>query len=571
MSISFAPPGMRAAASDLAVSVSPLGLIELSDEEFEVHGQRMARYASYWAAYLGYMWAYRAAPGETQVTANYARALTEYGVNFAFGRGVHFTSESKKYEHVVPALLKRIWEVDNNKKALVWEMGLQGSVSGDAFIKVAYDPGYEDPAGNQHPARVRILPLNSAHCFPEWHPHDRERLIRFKLKYRFWGIGTDGTRQAYTYAEVITDDTIAEYINDQLIEGEGIVNPRPNPLGTIPVAHIPNTPVPGSPWGLSDMQDVLALNRQYNETATQISEIVAYHAEPVTVVLGAKASNLERGAKKVWSIPNKDAKINNLDGLVDLDGPLALMDQLKRMMHEMTGVPETALGQVQAVSNTAGVALAIQYAPMVQKTNIKKMVYETGFRRINELALRTLFLFEPEMLRFDPDTEGIRHDDQDAEIDPADPEVYLTTCEWPEPMPVDVLVKLNEISMMMELGLESKRGALKALGEEFPDEKMQEIYEELVKDVEEQGALDMLRAQINSAILQETGIAPDGVTPPAPATPASEGQPATSPMNLGLAPQNDAHKVLTELVTQAHGTRTLPRRNSENDTAQESR
>lgn len=563
MSISFAPPAMRAAASDLAVSVSPLGLIELSDAEFDVHGQRMARYSSYWSAYLGYMWAYRTAPGDTQVTANYSRALIDYLTNFCFGRGVHFGAE-KQYEHIVPALLKRIWEVDNNKQALLWEMGLQGGVSGDSFVKVAYDPGYTDPAGNEHPARVRILPLNSAFCFPEWHSHDRERLISFKLKYRFWGLDGQGTRAAYTYTEVITDETIAEYINDQLIEGPGIENPRPNPLGQIPVVHIPNLPVPGSPWGMSDMQDILELNRQYNETATQITDIVAYHAEPVTVITGAKASNLERGAKKVWSIPNKDASISNLDGLVDLDGPIALLDQLKRMMHEMTGVPETALGQVQPVSNTSGVALAIQYQPAMQKRALKTMVYEAGLKRINELALRTFFLFEPDSLKYDPDTEGIQKGDQVEEIDPKDPNVYLTTCEWPAPLPVDVLVKLNEIQMKMELGLESKRGALKELGEEFPDEKMQEIFEELTRDVEEQGALDMLRAKINSAILQETGLPPEGVEAPAPPTPASEGQPATGPMKLGLAPQDDAHKMMTELVTQAHGTRTPPKPNSEN-------
>jgi hypothetical protein len=567
MSISFAPPAMRAAASDLAVSVSPLGLIELSDEEFEVHGQRMSRYSSYWAAYLGYMWAYRAAPGETQLTVNYARALTEYAVNFTFGRGVHFGSE-KKYQHTIPALLKRIWETDNNKKALIWEMGLQGGVSGDCFVKVAYDPAWTDPAGNEHPARVRILPLNSAHVFPEWHPHDRERLIRLKLKYRFWGIGTDGTRQAFTYCESITDDSISEYINDQLIEGPGIENPRPNPLGQIPVVHIPNMPVPGSPWGLSDMQDVLQLNRQYNETATQIAEIVAYHAEPVTVIVGAKAANLERGAKKVWSIPNKDASVTNLDGLVELDGPIELLEQIKRMMHEMTGVPETALGQVQAVSNTSGVALAIQYQSAMHRRNLKILTYETGLKKINELALRTLFLFEPDALKYDPDSEGILEDDQDEEIDPKNPDVYITTCEWPAPLPIDVLVKLNEIQLKMELGLESKRGALKDLGEEFPDEKMLEIYRELVKDVEEQGALDMLRSKIHSAILQETGIPPEGVDAPAPATSATETQPATNPMNLGLKPQQDAQKILTELVTQAHGTRTLPKhRHSENDAA----
>lgn len=567
MSISFAPPAARAASSDLAVSVSPLGLIELSDEEFEVHGQRMSRYASYWAAYLGYMWAYRAAPGDTQLTVNYSRALTEYAVNFTFSRGVHFGSE-KKYQHTIPALLKRIWEIDNNKRALIWEMGLQGGVSGDCFVKVAYEPEWTDPAGNKHPGRVRILPLSSAHVFPEWHAHDRDRLIRVKLKYRFWGVGTDGTRQAYTYTEVITDTVIAEYINDQLIEGKGIQNPRRNPLGQIPFVHIPNMPIPGSPWGLSDMQDIIGLNRQYNETATQIAEIVAYHAEPITVITGAKAANLERGSKKVWSIPSKDASVTNLDGLVELDGPIELLDQIKRMMHEMTGVPETALGQVQAVSNTSGVALAIQYQPMMHRYNLKKMVYETGLKKINELALRTLFLFEPETLTYDPDTEGILEEDQDEEIDPKNPEVYVTTCEWPPPLPVDVLVKLNEIQLKMELGLESKRGALKDLGEEFPDEKMAEIYAELMQDVEEQGALDMLRSQIHSAIIQETGVPPEGVDAPEPPAPAGEGQPATGPMKTGLKPQQDAHKILTELVTQAHGTRTPPKaRHSENDAA----
>jgi hypothetical protein len=36
MSIAFASPSMRAAASDLTISVSPLGLVELADEEFEL-------------------------------------------------------------------------------------------------------------------------------------------------------------------------------------------------------------------------------------------------------------------------------------------------------------------------------------------------------------------------------------------------------------------------------------------------------------------------------------------------------------------------------------------------------
>lgn len=54
MSIAFVSPSMRAAASDLTISVSPLGLVELADEEFEVHGPRLrlTRYSNAWAFYL---------------------------------------------------------------------------------------------------------------------------------------------------------------------------------------------------------------------------------------------------------------------------------------------------------------------------------------------------------------------------------------------------------------------------------------------------------------------------------------------------------------------------------------
>ena len=49
MSIVFAPPSYRASGSDLTINISPLGLTELADEEFEVHGPRLSRYSNLWA------------------------------------------------------------------------------------------------------------------------------------------------------------------------------------------------------------------------------------------------------------------------------------------------------------------------------------------------------------------------------------------------------------------------------------------------------------------------------------------------------------------------------------------
>ena len=103
-----------------------------------------------------------------------------------------------------------------------------------------------------------------------------------------------------------------------------------------------------------------------------------------------KPSQLEKGTNRVWSIGNKDVTIHNLENGVELEGPLDALNMLKVAMHEMTGVPETALGQSQAISNTSGVALAMQFLPLMQKFELKKIQYGKGLQKINELALKSI-------------------------------------------------------------------------------------------------------------------------------------------------------------------------------------
>ena len=569
---------MRAAGSDLTIAVSPLGLIELADEEFEVHGPRLTRYANAAAFYLGHHWAYRRPPGEPQVTANYTAALSDFLTNFTFGKGVQFQCD-QEFAHIVPALLDRVWSQDNCKDELLWMIGNSGSVYGDSFIKVAYDPAYTDAGGMLHPGRVRILPINPSFAFPEWHPHDKDRLIRFKLKYRFWTTSPEGTRIVCTYVEILTDDYIEEYINDQLIDR------RPNPLGFIPVVHIANKPVLASPWGLSDIQDIIPLNRTYNETATDILDIINYHVAPVTVITGAKAANLEKGANKIWALQQKDARVENLSGGFEGLGPaLEFLDRIKAWMHELTGVPETSLGQEQAISNTSGVALAIQYFPTMLKYHLKKVQYGAGFSRLNEMILRTLFAFEPYTVYYDASTDGIKRDDQPEFLDPADPQVYVTQVKWPEPLPTDTLVKLNELMAKMQLGLESKTGALAELGEQFPDEKLQELWREQVDDLKMDAAKQIIMSQVQAAIVAITGIVPEGVavadgaetqeketskpdgtktTQTTTTTPGVQG-PGGLPSIKGLGALGEMvaasdMQAIADLVTQAYGTK-LPQR-----------
>ena len=563
--VDFSPPSYRAASSDLTISISPLGLVELADEEFEVHGPRLNRYSLNWAMYLGHHYSYRRQTGETQMVLNYYRAFTDFIINFTFGKGVNFRSP-KETEAIIPDLLERVWEVDNNKATVLWEIGQQGTVSGDCFIKVAYEESYQDPAGRTHPGRVRVLPLNSSFAFPEFHPHDRERLIRFKLKYRFWGTSLEGTRQVFTYTEILTDDVIEEYINDELIDS------RPNPLGTIPIIHIPNVRISGSPWGVADCFDIININRAYNETATDIADIVNYHAAPVTVIIGAKASQLEKGANKVWGGLPKDARVENLEGGAQgLKGAMDFLAMMKKAMHEMVGVPETALGQAQPISNTSGVALSIQFQPLMNRYHQKIIQYAHGLQRVNELIILNLALKEPELFTYDPNSNQVPlKPGQLDQINFNDPLTYRSIVMFPQPLPLDKLIALNEIQSKLSLGLESKEGALRALGEEFPAMKLAEIRQELQDDAVADGALKLIQTQIEQDIMTLTGqmpapVGPGGAQAGSSASSGNAMLPGAVPGNptimddVLIADQIGDQAMRTKLVTQAYGTR-LPQR-----------
>jgi hypothetical protein len=570
--LDFSPPSYRAASSDLTISISPLGLVELADEEFEVHGPRLNRYSLNWAMYLGHHWGYRRESGEMQIAVNYYRAFNDFLSRFVFGKGIHFRSP-KATEAIIPDRLERIWEVDNEKMRVLLEMGQQGGITGDCFVKIAYEEPWVDSAGGNHPGRVRILPLNSSFAFPEFHPHDRTRLLRFKQKYRFWGTSLEGTRQVFTYTEILTDDTIEEYINDELIDS------RPNPLGLVPVVHIPNVPVSGSPWGLPDAHDIITINRAYNEISTDIADIINYHASPVTVIVGAKASNLEKGAKKVWGGLPKDAQVFNLEGGAQgIDGALKYLELLKRSMHELMNIPETALGQVQPISNTSGVALSIQYQPLMNRYSQKVAQYGVGIERINELALRTLALKEPMQFMYNPDEDGPIKEGQLTQLDFSDPITFQNSVQFPQPLPLDKLIVLNEIQTKIGMGLESKEGALRTLGEEFPEEKLQEIRQELISDAGADGALQLVKIQIQKAIMDMTGMMPgpdgnsaipmqptelgdgdimgDGIE--GPQTDDSVNDPAQQQM-MGIEKSQEA-AIRERLVTEAYGTKIPQRR-----------
>ena len=121
------------------------------------------------------------------------------------------------------------------------------------------------------------------------------------------------TRKEQTlYKQIWTKDECA------IIDGKSEPEVIPNRYGAIPFVQIKNLVVAGRNDGRGDLEDLIPLNTEYNMKESNVSEIIDYHAAPVTVVYGAKIGNLEKGANKMWGGLSKDARVENLELRSDL-------------------------------------------------------------------------------------------------------------------------------------------------------------------------------------------------------------------------------------------------------------
>jgi hypothetical protein len=208
----------------------------------------------------------------------------------------------------------------------------------------------------------------------------------------------------------------------------------------------------------------------------------------------------------------------------------------------------------------------------------KTSQYSAGLQKINELIMLNLVVKEPEALIYNPEEDGPIKEGQLDRLDPNDPLTYMSYVHFPPPLPLDQLILLNELQQKMAMGLESKEGALRALGEEFPEEKIEEIRYELMEDAKSEGALSLVKMQIQKQIMDLTGMAPgpDGTGMPIAPTMDATGDVmgdgvmgAPTPENMGnplsaeiqaMTEQSEA-AIRETLVTEAYGTKIPPRRN----------
>lgn len=475
----------------------------LTDEEIKRYKQLL----TYWRFYKGLHWDKPRPDGEPQVTINYIRAFVDKATAFLAMKGFAINTPPEA-EDITKPFLDYVWD-DNNRELLFLEMAQMGSITGDVFVRVSfeeYDPEEDPDLYEMYPnGRIRLTVLPTTAVYPRFYAHDRNKIVEVNIIYQI--LVPDGKNLVpQWYRERITKDVFEEYL------GEEKIVQKENPLGFIPIVHIPNIPSAGESFGQSDIKDLIPIQKELNYKLTDISDIINYHAAPITIVKGARISSLERGARKIWGGLPKDADVYNLELQSDLKAALEYINILRTAMFEIGKVPENGLGQKRAISNTSGIALHIENQPLMELTQKKWKTYGKGIQEINRMILRLA-----EKL------ETWENENFDREKFKALPLTirYKTSVEFGNPLPKDELLQLQIIAQKIALNLQSRVDALKELGEYNAKEKYKEILQELAEFNEflmendlgattsSKGARKALETNIGGEVLKEEKADPE--------------------------------------------------------------
>ena len=330
---------------------------------------RLAQYRELWDFYSGRHFRTQRR-GRTNLVANYARAIVDKGLGYLFARGIKFSIETNQVAEDSLASSVR----DAHLLRVLLQAGVNASVLGDAILKVFVSAD-----------QLRVVNLDPSNVFPTWAGDDPEELRSISVISSLSAAEAAeryGVQTAKT-AELLETWTPARF---ELRLNNQVVVDGPNPYGFIPFVHIANLAPPGSPWGQSDLVDLVPLNRELDERMSDQADLIRYHADPPVVFKGVEEhSDLPVGPGTVWDLP-KDADVS----LLEWRGQVPAIDtHLARVMtalHDLSESPRTTFGETsQAFS---GVALEAQSQPIVQRTLRKRIVWEPALERVAEYLLR---------------------------------------------------------------------------------------------------------------------------------------------------------------------------------------
>jgi len=385
--------------------------------------ERNLTYSALFNFYDGKQWVNPYADGEIKPVFNFTHTIIQKATDWLEGKGWSIAS-SEGNEGVVD-FLNKTWRV-NRRASLSLRAANNGAVKGDSYFYVTLRT--KDAYGRDLPKEkysVRIQSVSPEHVVPVWSDTEEGRMKACLIQYPIRS--ALGKVQLYTIW--ITPEWITTYI-DEIVQEK-----IKNPIGEVTVVHCPNLPRTDSPFGESDILHVVPLNIAYNTAAFAMQETLRYHAEPTTIIYGAKASQLEKGARSVWSGLPENARVENLELQGDLAASREYLIHLFNQICQISHTPKVAFDSFDVrVTSSSAAAFEMMFTPLAEKTRRRQSLHAEAIREVNRLVL----LIKSKIIK-----TGDKEDDFESLSDDLESLMEDTDVAYTSPLPRDEAVFLD--------------------------------------------------------------------------------------------------------------------------------
>jgi len=354
-------------------------LVEILDKE---ETNRLEQFRKAWDAYYGNLpKPLKVKPGkqDDNIRLNFCRLIVDKSVYFLFGKPLEFELE-EGVDTKAEQWLQDCWQ-HNRKMTTLQKLGINGGVCGHCFIKIHWNPGMEYP---------RLIVLDPETVTVTLAADDISEILSYKIQYPS---REPKSQKPIMVRQVIEKDGNFWRIKDQIGSVENLnswttTQEQNWPYAWPPIVDCQNLPAPNEFWGTSDIEpDILEVNNGINFVVSNMGRIIRYHAHPKTWGKGFSANELKIAVDETLVLPSPEAELHNLEMQTDLTSSNEFYKLLKETLHEVSHTPEVATGKLESAGNLSGLALQILYSPLVEKTEMKRLLYGDMLVELNRRLL----------------------------------------------------------------------------------------------------------------------------------------------------------------------------------------
>ncbi len=379
------------------------------------------------------------------VNLNRCAPIVDKGVSLLFGKNVDFqVGEDAANAPAAQAWLDASWKA-NRKMLTLHKMGVNGGVSGHVFTKLLETTLYP-----------RLVVLDTTMLSVEHAPDDIEDISAYCIHYTADDLASGKQIEYRQRIERVSDapgtlNDAWQITEQQRTKGgwqNGATTPWEWPFS--PVRQCQNLPAPNQFWGMADLTpDIIQLNQMINFNASNIQQIIKYHAYPKTYATGMGGNKLVTAPDSTIILP-EGATLANLEMQSDLSSSMAFLQTLQTSLDVSARIPAIALGDLQDIprGTISGAAIELLYGVATEKTQSKRELYGELLEDICRCMLA--------MGGFDPMTP--------------------ITIMWPDVLPSDKLATAQVAQIWLDMGI-SQQSVYEKLGFDYADEQSRLLAE----------------------------------------------------------------------------------------------